>query len=190
MSDLYQAHRICPSSLNPFIHSPIRQSWEGGLLMQEDYNSQSAPVRLPGATKECRLTALLESGLFRTASQPASHGPGLLCYTPCHSKCRGCPDQEGVSWERSWVMCWGGPHLLFQIDLSCTALGKQSKPCLFSCSLHTYSLALGWVRVSSPSSFTLHALSPPLSCPSFPNNEMGTKGTFEFYSEYYGELKD
>lgn len=130
-------------------------------------------MRLPGATKECRLTALLKSGLSRTASQPASHGPGLLRYTPHHSQCRGCPDQEGVSWDRSWVMCWGRHHLLFQIDLSCTALGNKVN--LFSSLAPCTVLAWLWaVSVPSPSSFPLHVLSPPLRCPGFPNNEIRT----------------
>lgn len=85
-------------------------------------------------------------------------------------------------------MCWGRPHL-FQIDISCTALGKQSKPCFFSCSLHTSSLAL---LCQGSQSIILYPPSPvsPLRCSGFPNNEMGTKEAFECYSEYYGELND
>lgn len=70
LSGLYQGHRISPSS--QFFHSLFHKTelgrWFAG---KKDCNSQSAPVRFPGATKECRLTAQLESGLLRTAGQPA-----------------------------------------------------------------------------------------------------------------------
>lgn len=127
-------------------------------LGRKDCNSQSAPVRLPGATKECRLTALLESGLSRTASQPASHGPGLLRCPPHHSQCRGCPDQEGVSWDRSWVMCWGRAHLLFQIDLPAQLWASKVNPVssLAPCSL------LGWLWAVS--GFPVHHPLPSMPC--------------------------
>lgn len=45
---------------------------------------------------------------------PASHGPGLLRRAPDHSQCRGCPDQEGVSWGESEALgvCQEGPTFI------------------------------------------------------------------------------
>lgn len=127
----------------------------------------------------------------RTASQPASHGSGLLRYTPCHSQCRGCPDQEGVSWDRSWVlgMCWGRPHLpLFQIELSCTVWASNVN--LVSSLLAHFHPGFGLGQGSLGI-----ILSPPspvssLGHPGFLSNEMRTKETFELCSEYYGEPTD